>query len=120
MEDNAALVELAKNEAADLVVVGPEVPLVNGLADDLIAADIPVFGPNAAAARLEGSKAFARDFCDRHNIPQPKWQNFTKAEAATALCSRYEWLLRYKGRWAGGRQRRGYLLEFPRSRTGHN
>ena len=86
-EDTAALVELAKNEAADLVVVGPEVPLVNGLADDLIAADIPVFGPHAAAARLEGSKAFARDFCERHNIPQPKWQNFTKPEAATAFAA---------------------------------
>ena len=87
-EDNASLVELAKSQAVDLVIVGPEVPLVNGLADDLAAAGILVFGPQAAAARLEGSKAFARNFCDRHHIPQPKWQHFTEAEAATAFAAK--------------------------------
>ena len=85
VENNAALVELAKSQAADLVIVGPEVPLVAGLADDLAAAGILVFGPQAAAARLEGSKAFARDFCDRHHIPQPKWQNFTKPKPQRPL-----------------------------------
>ena len=88
VENNAALVELAKSQAADLVIVGPEVPLVAGLADELAAASIPVFGPHAAAARLEGSKAFARDFCNRHQIPQPKWQNFTEAAAATAFAAK--------------------------------
>ena len=87
VEDTAALVELAKSKAADLVIVGPEVPLVEGLADNLAAAGIPVFGPRAAAARLEGSKAFAREFCERHHIPQPKWQNFKEAKAAIAFAT---------------------------------
>ena len=88
VEDNANLVDLAKSQAVDLVIVGPEVPLVTGLADELAAAGILVFGPQAAAARLEGSKAFARNFCDRHHIPQPKWHNFTDAEAATAFAAK--------------------------------
>ena len=86
-EDTVAMVELAKSQAVDLVIVGPEVPLVAGLADDLAAAGISVFGPHAAAARLEGSKAFARDFCDRHHIPQPKWQSFSEAQPATAFAA---------------------------------
>ncbi|MEC7190545.1 MAG: phosphoribosylamine--glycine ligase N-terminal domain-containing protein, partial [Pseudomonadota bacterium] len=72
VEDTAALVELAKNEAADLVVVGPEVPLVNGLADDLIAADIPVFGPRAAAARGVGWRSGGRGLWGRAISNQPK------------------------------------------------
>ena len=86
-EDTAALVDLAKNQAVDLVIVGPEIPLVNGLTNNLAAAGILAFGPHAAAARLEGSKAFARDFCDRHHIPQPKWQNFSEVEASMAFAT---------------------------------
>lgn len=70
-EDYDALFDYAVNEAIDLVVIGPEAPLVAGLADRLDNAGIRVFGPSAAAAQLEGSKAFARDFCKRHHIPQP-------------------------------------------------
>ena len=54
------MVELAKSRAVDLVVVGPEDPLIAGLADELRAAGLPVFGPNADGARLEGSKAFSK------------------------------------------------------------
>ena len=81
------LVELAVDEKIDLVIVGPEVPLVAGLVDKLEEAGIPAFGPRAMAAQLEGSKAFARNFCDRHAIPQPKWQKFQIAEQAKAFAA---------------------------------
>lgn len=60
--------ELAACESVDLVVVGPEVPLVDGLADRIRALSIPCFGPSLSAARLEGSKAYMKDFCHRHGI----------------------------------------------------
>jgi phosphoribosylamine--glycine ligase len=69
VRDADGLVALAKAEHVDLVVVGPEQPLVDGLADRLRAADIDTLGPGAAGARLEGSKAFAKDFMRRHGIP---------------------------------------------------
>jgi len=85
-DDIDGLVALAKSMPADLVVIGPEVPLVMGLADKLAAQNIPAFGPSAAAARLEGSKEFARDFCARHNIPQPGFHAVnTIAEATAAI-----------------------------------
>ena len=84
-DDIDGLVALAKDEAVDLVIIGPEVPLVNGLADRLDEAGIKAFGPRAGAAQLEGSKEFARAFCGRHNIPQPAWQNFSDAKAAIAF-----------------------------------
>ena len=76
------VVMFCKSHEISLVVIGPEAPLVNGLADDLEAAGIPAFGPSAAAAQLEGSKDFARAFCDRHNIPQPKFASFDTLDAA--------------------------------------
>ena len=72
-DDYDTLFDYAVEETVDLVVIGPEAPLVAGLADRLDAAGIRAFGPSAAAAQLEGSKAFARDFCTRHNIPQPRF-----------------------------------------------
>jgi phosphoribosylamine--glycine ligase len=78
------VIDFAQKAKVDLVVVGPEAPLVNGLADALEAAGINCFGPKAQAARLEGSKEFARDFCRRHNIPQPNYKSFDEANAAKA------------------------------------
>ena len=72
-DDLDGLCALAQDITADLVVIGPEVPLAMGLADRLSALNIPAFGPSAAAARLEGSKEFARAFCARHDIPQPAY-----------------------------------------------
>jgi phosphoribosylamine--glycine ligase/phosphoribosylformylglycinamidine cyclo-ligase len=66
------VVAFCRSQEVDLVVVGPEVPLVAGLADDLVAAGIRCLGPSRAAARLEGSKSFARDFAARHGIPGPQ------------------------------------------------
>src|SRR5690606_22053929 len=65
----AAVVALARTIDAGLVVIGPEAPLVAGVADALRDAGIAVFGPNAAAARLEGSKGFTKDLCARSGIP---------------------------------------------------
>ena len=86
-EDIDALVHLAKTEQADIVVVGPEVPLVDGLVDRLEAENIRAFGPTAAAAQLEGSKRFARDFCSQHHIPQPQWAYFTDPDEAKAFAA---------------------------------
>jgi phosphoribosylamine---glycine ligase len=80
--DHAAVVAACRREGIDLVVVGPEAPLVAGLVDDLAAAGIPAFGPSRAAAQLEGSKAFTKELCRERNIPTAAFARFT--DAATA------------------------------------
>lgn len=83
-DDVAGLVALAAAEQVDLVVPGPEVPLVLGLVDRLRAAGIKACGPSAAAARLEGSKAFTKAFCARHGIPTAAFRTFGAGERAAA------------------------------------
>ena len=83
-EDLDALLAFAREEAIDVVVVGPEAPLVLGLADRLAEAGIKVFGPSAAAAALEGSKAFMKDLCAKYGIPTAAYRRFTDAAAAKA------------------------------------
>jgi phosphoribosylamine--glycine ligase len=83
-EDIPGLVEFAQQQKIDFVVVGPEAPLVAGLADALEAAGIKTFGPSAAAARLEGSKGFVKDLCARLDIPTARYRRFTDAAAARA------------------------------------
>ncbi len=80
------LVRLAREERIDLTVVGPEVPLALGLADRLRAAGGAVFGPGAAAARIESSKVFAKDLMARHRIPTASFRTFTEAAPARAFC----------------------------------
>jgi phosphoribosylamine---glycine ligase len=80
--DAAAIVGLATEKAIDLVVVGPEAPLVAGVADALRAAGIAVFGPNAAAAQLEGSKGFTKDLCRANGIPTADYVRVDTAAAA--------------------------------------
>ena len=80
--DLDGIVALAKSQGIDLVVVGPEDPLAAGLADRLRSEGIAVFGPSAHAAQLEGSKAFAKDFMHRHNIPTAAYAVFEDATAA--------------------------------------
>jgi phosphoribosylamine--glycine ligase len=87
-EDVAALVGFARDNAVDLVVVGPEAPLVKGLADQLTEAGIPVFGPSAKAAQLEGSKGFTKDLCQRANIPTAAYGRFTDLDDALAYVGR--------------------------------
>ena len=84
--DNSAIVELAKKLAVDLVVIGPEVPLVNGVADDLRAAGLAVFGPSKAAAQLEGSKNFAKGVMRDAGVPTARsFTCETQAEIENAL-----------------------------------
>ena len=77
-----ALVQFAKDNAIDLVVVGPENPLVDGLVDKMKEANIDVFGPSAKAAELEGSKGFMKDLCAKYDIPTAKYGRFTDGEEA--------------------------------------
>jgi phosphoribosylamine--glycine ligase len=84
--DGNAVVELARSRSADLVVIGPEAPLVAGVADALRKAGFAVFGPNAAAARLEGSKGFTKDLCQANGIPTARYiRTESLAEALDAL-----------------------------------
>ena len=86
-EDVDALVIYAQDSAIDFVVVGPEAPLVDGLADRLNAAGIKVFGPSAAAAKLEGSKAYMKDMLAKSGVPTAAYGRFTDAAAAKTYIS---------------------------------
>jgi len=83
-DDIEALAELAQNENIGLTVVGPEAPLVAGIVDRFDELGLPCFGPTAAAAQLEGSKAFTKDFLARHDIPTADYQSFTDLALALA------------------------------------
>jgi phosphoribosylamine--glycine ligase len=80
--DHASVIAFCKAHAVDLVVVGPEVPLVAGLVDDLEAAGVKAFGPTRAAARLEGSKGFTKDLCRANDIPTAAYERFNAAGPA--------------------------------------
>ncbi|RAX42123.1 phosphoribosylamine--glycine ligase [Rhizobium tropici] len=84
VDDHEAVVAFCREKAIDFVVVGPEAPLVAGIADALRAAGIAVFGPSAAAAQLEGSKGFTKDICARYDIPTGAYQRFNNAPKAKA------------------------------------
>ncbi|NTJ66765.1 phosphoribosylamine--glycine ligase [Agrobacterium rhizogenes] len=84
IDNHDAVVTFCKDKAIDFVVVGPEAPLVAGIADRLRAAGIAVFGPSAAAAQLEGSKGFTKDICARYDIPTGAYQRFNNAPKAKA------------------------------------
>jgi len=82
--DNGAVVDFCKANAVELVVVGPETPLVGGIVDDLAAAGIKAFGPSRRAAQLEGSKGFTKDLCREFNIPTAAYRRFGNAADAVA------------------------------------
>src|SRR5439155_12156792 len=87
--DAQAVLDLARDNAVDLVVVGPEAPLVSGVADVLRNAGIAVFGPNAAAARLEGSKGFTKDLCRLNGIPTADYVRATSTAEGRAALERF-------------------------------
>jgi phosphoribosylamine---glycine ligase len=87
--DAGAVIDWCRTEAVGLVVVGPEAPLCDGLGDRLRAAGIAVFGPDAAAARLEGSKAFTKALCARANIPTAAWVRCGDAAEGIAALDRF-------------------------------
>ncbi|SCI33154.1 MULTISPECIES: phosphoribosylamine--glycine ligase [unclassified Romboutsia] len=76
------LVSFAKENKIDLTIVGPEVPLVKGIVDEFEKENLRIFGPNKSCARLEGSKAFSKDFMIRHNIPTAKYKEYTNLDEA--------------------------------------
>jgi phosphoribosylamine--glycine ligase len=82
--DHEAVARFCREKDIGLVVIGPEAPLVAGLADDLEAAGVKVFGPSKAAAQLEGSKGFTKDLCAAHGIPTASYARFTNAREARA------------------------------------
>ena len=88
VDDTPGLLAACRDHAIDFVVVGPEGPLVAGLADALEKAGIKVFGPNAAAAILEGSKGFMKDLCAQYGIPTAAYGRFTDAIAAKEFIAR--------------------------------
>lgn len=84
LDNHAAILRFVKEHEIGLVVVGPEVPLMNGLVDELEAAGIRAFGPRANAAEIEGSKSFAKDLMKKYGIPTARYEVFTAAEPARA------------------------------------
>ncbi|WP_226699664.1 phosphoribosylamine--glycine ligase [Qipengyuania gaetbuli] len=88
--DHAALERFCRDNGIGLVVIGPEAPLVDGLADSLRAAGIPAFGPSKAAAQLEGSKAFTKELCERANIPTARFVRCTSLEAAWGALKKFD------------------------------
>ncbi|MEO0872772.1 MAG: phosphoribosylamine--glycine ligase, partial [Pseudomonadota bacterium] len=90
VKDHTAVVERCRALAIDLVVIGPEAPLVDGLADSLRAAGIAAFGPSKAAAQLEGSKGFTKDLCERAGIPTGRYIRAHTLEDARAALPYFE------------------------------
>ncbi len=88
VSDHQSVINFAKEKNIELVVIGPEAPLVAGLANDLSAAGIPCFGPSKEAAILEGSKGFTKDICKDYNIPTAKYARFTDAATAKDYVSK--------------------------------
>jgi phosphoribosylamine--glycine ligase len=82
VDDHVAVTSFCKDKQIDLVIVGPEAPLAAGLVDSLSAQGIRCFGPSQAAAQIEASKSFAKDFMARHNIPTAKYATFSKYDEA--------------------------------------
>jgi phosphoribosylamine---glycine ligase len=103
VSDLDGLIDLARSESVDLVVIGPENPLCDGLADRLRQAGIATFGPSKLAARLEASKAFAKDFYARHNVPSARYGTFSNAGEAKAFLDQFKppYVLKADGLAAG-------------------
>ena len=101
VDDLDGLVAAARNEAVDLVVVGPEAPLVEGLADALADAGITCFGPSGTASRLEGSKAFAKEIMAASGVPTADHRVVTELDEAMAVIERYPTVIKADGLAAG-------------------
>ena len=88
--NNQQVIKLCQQYQIDLVIIGAEAPLANGLADQLERAGFNVFGPSQAAARLESSKIFAKNFMDEMDIPTAKYQSFDSYSTATAALEKWD------------------------------
>ena len=85
ISDHEAVIHFCKTNQIDLVIVGPEIPLAAGLVDSLSGSGIRCFGPKQAAAQIEASKVFSKDFMRRHHIPTARYATFTRLDEALAL-----------------------------------
>ncbi|MDP1847029.1 MAG: phosphoribosylamine--glycine ligase [Solirubrobacteraceae bacterium] len=101
VDDIGGLADAAEQEGCDLVVIGPEVPLVAGLADELTRRGIAAFGPSAAAARLEGSKEFAKEVMQAAGVPTARWSVVDDVASGMAAIERYPIVLKFDGLAAG-------------------
>jgi phosphoribosylamine--glycine ligase len=101
VEDLEGLIELARGEEVDLVVIGPEAPLVGGLADRLEGAGIAVFGPTAAASQMEGSKAFAKEVMVSAGVPTAEWREVETVTEGLAAIDTYPAVIKFDGLAAG-------------------
>ncbi|MGV2497382.1 phosphoribosylamine--glycine ligase [Pelagerythrobacter aerophilus] len=101
--DHAAVIAFCEDKRIGLVVIGPEAPLVDGLADSLRGEGVAVFGPSKAAAQLEGSKGFTKDLCERAGIPTAGYVRTTSLDEAKAALGRFEapYVLKADGLAAG-------------------
>lgn len=91
IEDGLAVTDYVESNGIDLVVIGPEAPLVTGVADKLREVGVPVFGPGADGARVEGSKAFSKELMERHGLPAGKSKTFAAHELEEAKAAVHEW-----------------------------
>ena len=82
INNNDEIISLALKEKVDLVIPGPEIPLVNGIIDELNKVNIKAFGPSKEASKLEGSKQFTKNICKLANIPTAKWEVFINRDEA--------------------------------------
>src|SRR3954467_14272504 len=89
VDDLQALCDVAREEHVELVVIGPEAPLVAGAVDELLECGVPTFGPHAAAARLEGSKAFAKEVMEAAGVPTAGWRRVRSVDEGLAAVGRY-------------------------------
>ena len=117
--DIAGLVAFAAGQRVDLVVLGPEAPLVAGLADAWPRPGCAAAGPTAAAAQLEGSKTFTKEIADAAGIPTARWERFDDPAAARAYIRAAGRADRGQGRWARRRQGRGGRGDRGRGRGRH-
>ncbi|MDQ3677125.1 MAG: phosphoribosylamine--glycine ligase [Actinomycetota bacterium] len=101
VDDVAGLADAAQEHGCELVVVGPEAPLVAGLVDELAERGIAAFGPTADAARLEGSKAFAKEVMEAAGVPTARWTAVADVDAGMAAIERYPVVLKFDGLAAG-------------------
>ncbi|WP_370184587.1 phosphoribosylamine--glycine ligase [Alteriqipengyuania sp.] len=115
--DHKAVIAFCHQNAVELVVVGPEAPLVAGLAEDLRAEGIAVFGPGKGAAQLEGSKGFTKDLCKRANIPTAKYERTASLEEAWSALKRFDapFVLKADGLAAG----KGVVIAHTREEAQH-
>jgi phosphoribosylamine--glycine ligase len=93
INDHEKIVNFCQENMVDLVIIGPEQPLIAGLSDDLRKANINVFGPSKLAARLEGSKIFTKEICDKYNIPTAKYKKFNNEKEAFLYLNNQEFPL---------------------------